>query len=222
MLRQQRGMVEAARMVVCDFDGTLVDSNPIKWRAFERCFAEFPAQLSEIVAYCSGHPHTPRGEKFRYVYERILQRAYTSAIDAVLQARFESETTEQIIAAPEIRGAEQFLRTVGQRRETTLLSSTPQGVLLDILERRGWRAYFSEVRGAPVDKASWLTQAWRLRRWPAQAVLFIGDTVEDAEAAAAAGCLFVGIGSAPALRRHGSIVTDFVGLLDQPWSGGCR
>ncbi len=213
MLTAEYQVADTVRMLVFDFDGTLVDTNPIKRRAFERCFAEFPAQLNEILAYCCGHHHTPRGEKFRHVYERILKRPYTSEIAASLHARFNSETTQQIIAAPEIRGAERFLQTMGRARETALLSSTPQAVLVEIIERRGWRAYFREVRGAPVDKAVWLTKTWQGRGWPAHAVLFIGDTAEDAQAAAAAGCTFLGIGTEPALARYGLTVTDFLGLV---------
>lgn len=202
-------LVRSVRMVVFDFDGTLVDSNPIKRRAFESCFAEFPSQLEEIVAYCTGHHHAPRGEKFCYVYEQILQRPYTPEVAAALHARFESSTTQQIIAAPEIRGAERFVRAVRRTHETALLSSTPHAVLLAILERRGWRADFGEVRGAPVDKAAWLRRAWDTRGIPARTVLFIGDTDEDAQAAAAAGCAFLGVGADPALGRFGPVVADF-------------
>jgi phosphoglycolate phosphatase-like HAD superfamily hydrolase len=149
-------LVAQARLLVFDFDGTLVDSNPIKRRAFAHCFAGFPDRLEEILAYCNSQHRTPRGEKFRHVYERILRLPYTAAVASVLHERFEAATTEQIIRAPEIPGAEAFLRRVAQRHVTALLSTTPHDVLLTIVARRGWQALFGRVQGAPVQKATWL------------------------------------------------------------------
>ena len=202
-------------MLAFDFDGTLVDSNPIKWRAFERCFTEFPEQREEILAYCCGQHHTPRGDKFRHVYERILKRPYPPEIPAALHARYEAETTQQIIAAPEVPGAERFLREAGRGREIALLSSTPHDVLTEIIDRRRWRAYFRQVQGAPVDKADWLRRARESRGLAPETLLFIGDTEEDAQAAAAAGCAFLGIGAEPRLGGYGPVAHDFLDLLNE-------
>jgi phosphoglycolate phosphatase-like HAD superfamily hydrolase len=51
-------------VLVFDFDGTLVDSNPIKWQAFAQMFAEVRERRDEILAYCYGNPRIARGEKF--------------------------------------------------------------------------------------------------------------------------------------------------------------
>lgn len=206
-------IVRQARALVFDFDGTLVDSNSIKWRAFELCFGEFPDRLEEILAYCRGHHHTPRGEKFRYVYERILGLPFTSEVEAALQGRFAGETTRQIIEAPEIPGATCFLRTATRRQITAALSSTPHETLLHILGERGWREYFGVIQGAPVHKAAWL-QAFRERRGlQGNDVVFFGDTPEDASAARAAGWTFIAVvkDKPPGDVTHS--IPDFVGLL---------
>lgn len=200
--------------MVFDFDGTLVNSNPIKWRAFEACFAEFSDRRDEILAYCLGHHATARGDKFRHVYERILGRPYTEATEALLHERFRALTTDQIAAAPEIPGALRFLRSAGRARFTALLSTTPHGTLLDIIGRRGWLDLFAHVRGAPVDKGAWLA-AWREdRSFESQDIVFFGDTTEDAQAAATAGCTFVAIGyEGPGdTARHR--VADFTELVE--------
>jgi phosphoglycolate phosphatase-like HAD superfamily hydrolase len=186
-------LVRRARALVFDFDGTLVDSGPIKRRAFEACFSEFPDHREEILTYCLGHHAVPRGDKFSHVYERILRLPYTEAIAVSLSERFRALTTEQIAAAPEIPCALRFLRSVRRACLTALLSTTPHETLLEILGRRGWADLFTTIRGAPVVKGAWL-RTWRKSHgFEADAVVFFGDTEEDAAAAATGGCAFVAV-----------------------------
>lgn len=205
-------VLKGAQVFIFDFDGTLVDSNPIKRRAFALCFAEFPEQRGEVLEYCWGHHHTPRGDKFRYVYEEILKRPFTADVARSLRQRFEEATTQQIVAAPEIPGAEAFVRSVSRRGRTAVLSSTPQETLEHLLAARGWRGLFWRVRGAPVEKAAWLKTAIEEQAGTAEAVVFFGDTVEDAQAAQAAGCAFLGVGGEPALAKMARVVENFSAL----------
>lgn len=208
---EPRELVARAQAVVLDFDGTLVDSNPIKFRAFERCFADLAERRDEVLAYCVSHHHVPREEKFRHIYERLLGRPYTLDEAARLHALFDAATTQAIIRAPAIAGAEAFLDRVSRTRVTALLSSTPHPVLLRILEGRAWRQRFDLVQGAPVEKAAWL-QAFRAqRRLAGNDVVVFGDTAEDAAAAAAAGCGFVGVGPAPQ-TADSAWIADFLML----------
>src|SRR3989338_725479 len=186
-----RELLVRARAIVLDFDGTLVDSNPIKYRAFERCFADTGPQRDAVLAYCLGHHHVPRGEKFRYVYERILQQPYTPEIARRLHRQFEAETTEAIIHASVRPGADEFLAGLDRSRVVALLSSTPHEILLRILEGRGWQHYFHQVRGAPVDKAMWLLRFREQQHLAGSDVVVFGDADEDGVSARAAGCRFV-------------------------------
>ena len=189
-------LVRGAGVIVFDFDGTLVDSNAIKWRAFDRCFAQFPEHRAEIQTYCHAEHHVPRWEKFRHVYERIVGLAYTPHIEAALSAQFERDTTQDIIAAQEIPGAASFVAgAAASGRVIGLLSNTPHAILERILERRGWRSWFTHVQGAPVRKADWLARCKAAHALSAPELVFFGDTPEDARAAEEAGCLFIGIGA---------------------------
>lgn len=185
-----KDLLKKSRMLVFDFDGTLVDSVGIKLLAFDRCFEQFTAQKQRIQEYCHGNNHTPRWEKFRHVYEKILNLPYTPDIEKELHRTFERETTEQIARAPELPGASRFLDSVRSKYKTALLSSTPHPILLQILEKRGWTGRFDLVQGAPVNKAAWLKNL-KEQGFPPEQVLFFGDTPEDAGAAKEAGCGFV-------------------------------
>ena len=60
----------SAKALVFDFDGTLVDSNAIKWKAFEACFDRFPDRREEILSYCRGNNHTKPGLRQAHPFRR--------------------------------------------------------------------------------------------------------------------------------------------------------
>lgn len=198
----------SAKALVFDFDGTLVDSNAIKWKAFEACFARFPAYLEEILSYCQANNHTTRYEKFRWVYERILKQPYNPTVEEQLGRMFEEHSTQQIIEAPEIPGASAFLKRRKGKQALVLLSSTPQPILLKILAGRKWAPLFDEVRGAPVDKAAFLEEFLARKSLRHEEVLFFGDTTEDADAARKAGWSFVAVRPTKKELTEGEWVAD--------------
>ena len=185
--------ISQARALVFDFDGTLVDSNLIKWKGFEACFSDFPEHLEEILAYCRGNNHTPRWDKFRHVYEQILLLPYTPEEEQRLSRKFEEATTRRIVQTPEVPSAERFLRQVSGTHWTGLLSATPNRILAEILESRGWTGFFREIQGAPVQKSAWLRELRGRKGWGSKELLFFGDTPEDAAAAQEAGCGFISV-----------------------------
>ena len=205
-------ILEQAKGLILDFDGTLVDSNAIKRNAFEKCFADFPEHFETIIAYCKKNNHIPRQIKFRHAFENILRIPYTAAIEKKMLDCYAAETTSPVITAPEIPGATKFLEQFALDRETALLSSTPHEILLTILAKRNMNRYFKTVRGAPVDKALWIKQFLKERGFKNNEILFIGDSLEDCSAAEKAKVPFLGIGPAPINKAHYSI-PDFEGLV---------
>ena len=213
-LEELLAAIARARLTVFDFDGTLVDSNPIKWRAFEDCFRDVGPRRDDVLAYCRSHDHVPRREKFRYIYTELLQQVLTPEIEARLAARFAAATTGPIIRAPEIPGASACLALARAHGPIALLSNTPQETLEDILRGRGWTSWFDAIQGAPVRKAEWLAAAGASRGIPMSALLYVGDTVEDAESAARAGCAFVAVGGGPVAERSAYAIPDFNSLVE--------
>lgn len=183
-------ILEKAKALILDFDGTLVDSNAIKRNAFEKCFLDYPEHFSAIMAYCKNNNHIPRQTKFRHVFENILKLPYTAEIEQQMLACYAKETTEQVILAKEIPGATAFLKKWVLGRNSALLSSTPHETLLYILKKRKMTKYFRTVQGAPVNKAKWISDFLLEQGLKPKEALFIGDSPEDAKAAGEAGVWF--------------------------------
>ena len=205
-------LIRSARLFVFDFDGTLVDSNAIKFQGFDLTFEQYPAKLVEISAYCRQRNDVGRGDKFRHVYEQILGLDYTADRAAEAYRRYAAATTQAVIEAREIPGATAFLKAVKPRAPVALLSNTPHDVLLRILVSRGWTEFFADICGAPVKKAAWLLNSTRARRLPAEAVVFFGDAIEDLHAAAEAHCSFIAVASGPLAATALAWIADYTEL----------
>jgi phosphoglycolate phosphatase len=183
-------VVDTAKAFVFDFDGTLVDSNEIKWQGFEHVFAEYPEYMGQIRAYSRTLNHTVRGEKFRHICENILHIPYTPELDRSFHRAYAEFTVRAVAHAPEIPGAERFLKSL-KGRPTALLSSTLHESLLETLKLRGWESLFTYVQGAPINKRDWLVKFQATLGCSPGEIVFFGDTDEDAASGAAAGCVFV-------------------------------
>jgi phosphoglycolate phosphatase-like HAD superfamily hydrolase len=204
--------LQKARAVILDFDGTLVDSNEIKLKAFDACFAHFTEEWPAIKAYCYTNNHTPRWEKFRHVYEHILKRSYTPAEEKELLRIYGEATTRPVMEAPEIRGASNFLKEVSGRLPLAVVSSTPDPILHEFLKHRGWNGYFRAIRGAPVDKAAWIQEWCASQNWRTDEVVFIGDSPEDLAAARKAQVPFVAVVNAAVGKQADGFIKDWEAL----------
>jgi phosphoglycolate phosphatase len=210
--------IQTSKGIVFDFDGTLVDSNEIKRRGFDFVFAEYPERMTEIRQYCYSFNHTIRGEKFRHVTEQILGLPYTPELEQLCHERYAAFTTESVAAAPEIPGAAAFVKSLASYRPA-LLSSTPTAILLQILDRRGWRSLFPTVQGAPVDKRTWLKDFQGVLGCRPEQLLFFGDTDEDGDSGRLSGCTFVRVGKDP--EHAGELaLRNFSFDLTSPAEGG--
>jgi len=203
-------ILNKARALVFDFDGTLVDSNPIKLKAFDVCFSELKDEWPAIKAYCYTHHHTPRWEKFKHVYVNILKKSYTDDIAKDLHERYAHATTEAVVNAPETPGAVEFLKSIQGEYITALLSSTPQDVLMEILDKKKWTAFFRTIQGAPVNKASWLKKFASDHQLKEGETVFFGDSAEDAASARKAACLFVAVANEKLAGSSQFFIPDFL------------
>ena len=189
-----KAVLAESRAFVFDFDGTLVDSNQLKLKAFGTLFSRFPQHLPAIMEYCQQRLDLVRFEKFRHIYENILRLPYTSETEAALDREFTALTTSAVINAVEIEGASAFLTRIHANRPTAVLSSTPTEVLEEILIRRSWKDLFDHIAGAPVDKGLWLGEFWERYKYRPEEIVYFGDTPADSRAASKAGCTFVAVG----------------------------
>jgi phosphoglycolate phosphatase len=183
------------RAVVFDFDGTLVDSNPVKTRAFAEAVSDLPGGAEALtVALSKG------GDRYRVFAEvgRLLlpdgDSVGVAALGRSLARDYGRRCRRGIAAARERRGAAIALRQLRRRGLRIYLNSaTPQMDLPDLLRARGWAHLFDGVFGAPRGKADNLRAILRHQGLAPRSAVMVGDSADDLAAAREVGTWFVAV-----------------------------
>ena len=185
----------AIKVIVFDFDGTLVDSNRFKHDAF---FEVFPAD--EHHAQTVRSVLADMNEQSRFVIlDEVLQRLNLDPgpeLDArveELAGRYNDIVLSAAKNCPEMPGAEATLKSLSQRYRLYLSSMTPHDELKEIVGYRNWSGYFVDTYGYPHQKANTIeTIMGREDVGPRQMVV-VGDGNSDRQSAEANACSFVSV-----------------------------
>ena len=177
-----------------DFDGVLADSVEVKTRAFAKLFEPHGSEVvAKVIDHHRRHGGMTRMEKFSHYYSTYLGKGISDGEMTDLCRRFSELVVDEVVAAPEIRGAGEFLKRWCLRLPCFVVSATPEEEIRKIVQRRGMTGYFKEVLGAPAGKEENLrTLLNRYELNPSESCFF-GDAGSDYLAALACGVDFVGI-----------------------------
>ena len=180
------------RGIAFDFDGVLVESVDVKTRAYARLFEEYgEGVVSRVVDYHLTNGGVSRFVKFKTIYGEILNKPLSEKKFQFLCDEFSSIVVDEVVAAPWVEGAREFLENNKNRYLFFIVSGTPQDELESIIRRREMDQYFCEVLGSPKNKETLLEGALsRLRLFPEETV-FVGDAETDWSAAKKLGVAFL-------------------------------
>ena len=82
-------MLNNYKILLWDFDGVIMDSNPVRTYGFEEVLKGYPQQqLDEFMVFHKQNGGLPRYDKFRYFFEKIRDEQVSDAEIARLSARF--------------------------------------------------------------------------------------------------------------------------------------
>ncbi len=193
--------------VVFDFDGTLVDSNPIKRGAYVDIFEEVVPK-HQVDAWKQLVKRTVRehdkDDRFG-VIGAILHRAKDAGLDHslpensahehidVLAARYNEICKIGAGTCAEMPGAVNLLdRLRSAKIEMHINTGTPLAAIKEVLGMRGWLHYFASVHGRESGKTGALNQIMIASDLPSSEVVMVGDDDADIIGAREAGCRSIG------------------------------
>lgn len=183
------------RVVVFDFDGTLVDSNRVKEDCLYRTVAGLDGAetvLSEVLKL-GGNRYKIFSE-FADRYFGEFDREMLATKSRALIRQYGECCYRGIAAASERRGARRTLALLHRRGlRLWVLSATPTIDLRPLLRRRGFDRWLRGALGSPLTKVEGLRLIMRLERVQRRELLMVGDCFDDEAAAHTVKVHFAGI-----------------------------
>ncbi len=180
------------RAIILDFDNVILESFDVKTDAFRELFNRYPERLDEIVRFHLNNKGMSRFEKFKYIYARILRQPLTEQEFEGLCDDFRQKVFERVLRSPFVPGAKEFIEHHSSRCALYVVSATPQEEIRAIVAKLGIHRYFKDVLGSPIGKADNIRRVISEGGYEPKEILFVGDARQDYEAAAGAGCDFIG------------------------------
>lgn len=200
------------RLIITDFDGTIVESVEIKTEAFRELFGVYPDRLERIMAYHLSHNGISRFVKFKHIYEEILGIPFDDELRQRVGRRFSEVVFRRVVGCPFVRGAEEFLRRFSSRVPMYLVSASPEDELTRVVAARGLAAHFRGVYGSPETKPDHVRRILAREATAPGEALYVGDSVEDYRVARSLGIPFIG-------RRNQEDLADVLGPVYRDLAG---
>ncbi|MDD5423154.1 MAG: HAD hydrolase-like protein [Candidatus Omnitrophica bacterium] len=172
------------KAVFFDFDGVIVESVDIKTAAFAKVFkGEGDEVVQKVIDYHVRNTGVSRYDKFKYIYKEILSRPLTDAKFGELCDNFAAIVLDEVIKAPYVKGALEFLKDSVKQYKYFIVSATPQDEIEGIVRARGISGFFEKAYGAPTKKADAVREALDSYKIKPREAAYIGDAMSDYAAA---------------------------------------
>lgn len=189
----------AIKCLVFDCDGVILDSVPVKTKAFRRLAEPYGEEAADrFVIYHARHGGVSRYKKFEWFFDEIVGRPIKPEESEAWGKKFEEYALDEVRRCRMIPGAMETLEKWRGVLPMYVCSGAPSGELNLVLSERKLDGFFQGIYGSPPAKAQLLREITRVSLLdPADAVM-VGDSSTDRDAAEYAGTQFYGVG--PELR----------------------
>tara|TARA_X000000950_G_scaffold286725_1_gene396544 strand:- start:628 stop:1263 length:636 start_codon:yes stop_codon:yes gene_type:complete len=200
---------------VFDFDGTLVDSNEIKEKAFFDVVFNLK-KGSEIMHTTLKKTKGDRTQIFKsFITNYEAQIENTKLNINQLIKKYSYITDSKVQDSKNIDGAEDLLKLLRRKQKKVFINSlTPQQNLIKILDEKKWISYFDGIYGSPKSKFDNLKIIEKEENISPSKFLIIGDGVDDKESAEKFGGSFYGVGKIFGHGINNSLLNLYSQLCD--------
>ena len=182
------------KVIVFDFDGTLVDSNRLKYDAYFELFPKDTLHSQVIEQVLAVKHEDSRFSILAEILHRLGDKESLVSRDQRLNELAERYNDIVVYGAktcPEMPGAKKSIEQLSSRYRLYLSSTTPDTPLKEIIDHRGWTHYFSGIFGYPHQKARTLQWIRNQEGIDCSEMVVVGDGESDRKSAEENNCRFI-------------------------------
>ena len=180
------------KAIIFDFDGVIAESSEIKTSAFCKLFEqEGEGVAEEAVRHHLQNEGVSRYEKFMYIYKNIIKKPLTANASRNLGKRFSSLVVQNVVEAPFVKGAREFMESNQSRYKFFIVSGTPSAEMRQIAKKKNITRFFEAIYGSPTRKKDAVAEILKKEKINSQNAVYVGDSMSDYKAAADNSVFFI-------------------------------
>jgi HAD superfamily hydrolase (TIGR01549 family) len=204
-------MLDTYKVLLWDFDGVIMDSNPVRTYGFEKVLKNYPPnQVGELITYHKQNGGLPRYDKFRYFFAKIRGEQPDEKEIAALSTRFSEIMLKKLFdRSLLIPDTVSFIKANYTKFKMHIVSGSDQTELRKICDHLGLSNYFISITGSPTLKPELTRQVLEAYNYNNKEVAFIGDSINDHDAAAKNGIDFCGYNNKELLSQSKLYIEKF-------------
>jgi phosphoglycolate phosphatase-like HAD superfamily hydrolase len=218
-------MTTFPRWIFLDFDGVIMDSMTLKLDAYCFALAEFGFTRTQVREQQLLYAGLSRSRALPLMFKELSGgEEITPAAQERVLARFAEEDIRLRPRMKLMPGVIGFLNeAAGRGVPLVVVTGTPQDVIDGTVDHFGLRTYFREIHGWPPMKAEHLQSLLDRHCLGPNEVLYVGDAVQDINAAESVGIPFYAVDHGDGAFAGRSPRATLQGLRELPsvlgWAG---
>jgi len=172
--------------IIFDYDGVIAESVDIKTNAFAKIYHDYGDEVIEkVVSHHLLNGGISRFEKFKIYHKDFLGLDLNNDQLKSLSSRFSELVIQDIVDAPFVPGAVDFIVNYHNDYNLFISTGTPQDEIIEIINRNNMRKYFKSIHGSPDQKNIHIKKIIQNNHYKHNELIFIGDADADISAAKA-------------------------------------
>ena len=205
-------MLDKYKVLLWDFDGVIMDSNPVRTYGFEELLKGYPQQqLDEFMIFHKQNGGLPRYDKFRYFFEKIRDEQVDAQEIAHLSTRFSEIMLKKLMdSSLLIPDSVAFIKANYKKFIMHIVSGSDQTELRSVCTYLNLTQYFVSIVGSPILKPQLVKQLLHDYSYKIGNVALIGDSINDYDAAVNNNIDFYGYNNAALLKLSASYINKFM------------
>ena len=173
------------KLIIWDFDGVILLSNPVREKGFRVIFQSYPEELiEELLNYHRENGGLSRYVKIRYFYEKLLKQEIGDEQVINLANQF-SEVMRKELTNPKLLNPEwlELMDSISNKYEHHIASGSDQNELRFLCKELGVAQHFKSINGSPTSKKELVKNIKLQSSLKPEEIILVGDAINDYEAA---------------------------------------